>query len=77
MHLFFENVVEDMYKHWRGLFFKDGLENRSEYTINSTTWNHIGESMQNTRHNIPTSFGRSSHNIVSHSAGYKSEEWSR
>ena len=27
MHLFFENITEDMYKHWHGLFFNDNSEN--------------------------------------------------
>lgn len=77
MHLFFENIAEDMYKHWRGLFFKDNSENQNEYTINTKTWNNIGQLIQDAKVHIPASFGRPSRNILLHSAGYKSEEWSK
>ena len=77
MHLFFENIAKDIYNHWRGLFFKDNSENQNEYTVNAATWNHIGQSMQINRRHVPTSFGRPPRNIISHSAGYKAEEWSR
>ena len=40
-------------------------------------WNHIGQLIQNAKSHIPTSFSQPSHNILLHSAGYKSEEWSK
>lgn len=77
MHLFFENIARDIYKHWRGLFFNDNSENQNEYTVQATTWNQIGQSMRTGRHCIPTIFGRPPRNIMLYSAGYKAEEWSR
>ena len=74
MHFFYENIAQDIYKHWCSLFFKDNSENENEYTIHTTTWNQIEQTMQNTRRYIPTSFGRPFHNIMLHSASYKAKE---
>jgi hypothetical protein len=77
MHLYYENIAEDMYRHWRGQFFNDTSENRNEYTISTGSWNNISQLMQNIKRNIPTSYGRPPRHILAHSAGYKAEEWSK
>ena len=75
MHLFFENVVLQMFKLWSAHFFKDDDLNQTSFIISKSSWNSIGTLMQNNKKQIPLIFERSPQNIFKHNAGYKAEEW--
>ena len=44
MHLFFENISINMFKHWSGTFFKSG--NGENYIISNAIWKVIGKTME-------------------------------
>ena len=75
MHLFFENIVSQMFKLWSGHFFKDDNLNQTPFIISKSSWDTIGILMTNNKKQIPLIFGRSPRNIFKHNAGYKAEEW--
>jgi hypothetical protein len=56
MHLFFENVSINMFKHWSGAFFKSG-NNNEDYLISDAIWKIIGKTMEESRRNVPLEFG--------------------
>ncbi|GET53357.1 transposase domain-containing protein [Rhizophagus irregularis DAOM 181602=DAOM 197198] len=76
MHLFFENISINMFKHWSGTYFKDQSLNNEQYVLNSQVWKQIGQIMHECRKQIPLEFGRSPRNIFKHHNGYKAVEWS-
>ena len=76
MHLFFENVAINMFKHWSGTFFKDQSLNDEQYILNSQTWKQIGQMLKDCRKQIPLEFGRPPRNIYKHHNGFKAVEWS-
>ena len=75
MHLFFENVISQMFKLWSAHFFKDDNLNTTLFNISKFSWDSIGLLMQNNKKNMPLVFGRPPQNIFKYNAGYKAEEW--
>jgi hypothetical protein len=75
MHLFFENVSINMFKHWSGAFFKSG-NNNEDYLISDAIWKIIGKTMEESRQNVPLEFGHPPRNIYKHFNGFKAKEWS-
>jgi hypothetical protein len=76
MHLFFENVSINMYKHWSGKFFKYEKLNNQAYIISNKDWGNIGQLMNSGRSHIPLEFGRPPRDISKHYNGFKAAEWS-
>ena len=74
MHLFFENVAPHMFKLWSNQFFKDN-SNILPFVLPKSSWEEIGQKMNENKKNIPLEFGRPPRNIFKHHAGYKAEEW--
>jgi hypothetical protein len=74
MHLFFENISINMFKHWSGMFFKNS--NNEGYIISNTIWKAIGKTIKESRRDIPLEFGRPPHDIYKHFSGFKAKEWS-
>jgi hypothetical protein len=77
MHLIYENIASYIFQHWRGNFFKKGLndQNNGDYVLSNAQWNEIGNEMHSIRKMIPTYLGRPPRNIVLYHNGYKAEEW--
>jgi hypothetical protein len=75
MHLFFEGIAPQMFKLWSSHFFKDDSLNTTPFTIPKSSWDIIGNLMQNNKKKMPLAFGRPPRNIIKHNAGYKAEEW--
>ena len=76
MHLFFENIVIHMYKHWMGTFFKNNDLNNEEFVLSNDIWKEIGNIMHSRRKRMPLEFGQPPRNIFKHSNGFKATEWS-
>jgi hypothetical protein len=76
MHLFFENVSIQMFKHWTGNFFKNINLSDESFILPNNMWKEIGESMHFSRKQIPLDFGRPPRNILKHHNGFKAAEWS-
>ncbi|GET04046.1 transposase domain-containing protein [Rhizophagus clarus] len=74
MHLFFENISINMFKHWNGAYFKNQLLNNEQYVINNHVWKQIGQFMHECCKQIPLEFGRPPRNIYKHHNGYKAIE---
>jgi hypothetical protein len=77
MHLLYENIPAYIFKHWYGCFYSNNNPslNINEYTLQKNVWTTIGQTMEQNRKSIPTSFGRPPRNIVNHHNGFKAEEW--
>ena len=52
MHLFFENIVPQMFRLWSSHFFKDDSSNITPYTIAKPSWDMIGKLMENNKTKI-------------------------
>jgi hypothetical protein len=75
MHLFFENVAPNMFKLWSNQFFKEDNLNILPFILPKSSWEDIGQNMNENKKNMPLEFGRPPRNIFKHHAGYKAEEW--
>src|SRR6266542_5721153 len=73
MHLFFENVAPHMFKLWSNQFFKDN-SNILLFILPKSSWEEIGQKMNENKKNILLEFERPPHNIFKHHAGYKAKE---
>src|SRR6266498_3050209 len=73
MHLFFENVALHMFKLWSNQFFKDN-SNILPFILPKSSWEEIGQKMNENKKNILLEFERPPRNIFKHHAGYKAEE---
>ena len=76
MHLFFENVASHMFKLWSNQFFKDN-SNILPFILPKSSWEEIGQKMNENKKNILLEFGRPPRNIFKHHAGYKAKEWAK
>jgi hypothetical protein len=76
MHLFFENISINMFKHWTGSFLKNINQVNEDYVISNTIWKEIGKTMEKSRQRIPLEFGRPPRDIFKHFNGFKAKEWS-
>jgi len=45
------------------------------FILLKSSWEKIGQKMNENKKNIPLEFGRPPRNIFKHHAGYKAEEW--
>src|SRR6266536_1589249 len=77
MHLFFENVVSQMFKLWSNQFFKeDNLNNLLfSFILSKSFWEEIGQIMNKNKKSVPLKFGRLLYYIFKHHTGYKAKEW--
>src|SRR6266498_2575152 len=57
IHLFFENVVSHMFKLWSNQFFKDN-SNIFPFILSKSSWEEIGQKMNENKKNISLEFGR-------------------
>ena len=73
MHLFFENVASHMFKLWSNQFFKNN-SNILSFILPKSSWEEIGQKMNENKKNILLEFGRLPHNIFKHHAEYKAKE---
>src|SRR6266511_701851 len=74
MHLFFENVASHMFKLWSNQFFKDN-SNILSFILPKSSWEEIGQKMNENKKNILLEFGRPLCNIFKHHVEYKAKEW--
>src|SRR6266508_7056790 len=74
IHLFFENVTSHMFKLWSNQFFKDN-SNILPFILLKSSWEEIGQKINENKKNILLEFERPPCNIFKHYAGYKAEEW--
>lgn len=75
LHLFFENTIPNMIRHWRGKF--GGLNARSEnYIIHPDIWEVIGEETAASMKTIPSAFVGHMPNIATDQGLYKGEFYS-
>ena len=76
MHLFFENVAINMFKHWTGIFYKRIDTSNDPFVLPKNTWKEIGELMHSNHKQMPLEFGRPLRNIQKYHNGFKAAEWS-
>ena len=62
MHLFFENVVSQMYAHWTGKYFK-GESFNDDYELSKLQWESIGTQIEKIKKDMPVEIGRPSRDI--------------
>ncbi|KAA8910745.1 hypothetical protein FN846DRAFT_757408, partial [Sphaerosporella brunnea] len=76
MHLFYENIVPNMVRHYRGVFFKPALDTSNDsWNVQPAHWTQIGQYQQTSRDTLPASFGRAPRNFASHCHEFSGEEW--
>ncbi|KAF5315532.1 hypothetical protein D9611_004820 [Ephemerocybe angulata] len=74
MHLFLENVIQNLFKFWRGEY--KGLdEGEQSYEIAPHIWNDIGDETAAAVENIPAHFVRVLRNINTDRSGFTAESW--
>lgn len=72
MHVFLENIIPTMVKHWTDTFKFGG-----EYVLPQDTWNEIGDIMKSATSTIPSQFGRGLPHIGTNRTWYTAEAWSQ
>jgi hypothetical protein len=74
LHLFAENAIPNMRKHWTGQF--KGLDTGTEsYKIEDKVWQQIGIETMNAVKEIPSSYVRVLGDIYKDSGNYTAESW--
>jgi hypothetical protein len=74
MHLFLENIVQNLVLFWTGSF--KGLDTgKEDYEIEPHIWEKIGEETEAAVPEIPSSFVRSLKNIAVDRSGFTAESW--
>ena len=84
MHLLYENIVKQMFNHWRGKFFihekteetgskpQKFKQSGEPYCIPKAIWLQVGEVMKRSQHTFPGLFDDTVRSISNWSHGYKS-----
>lgn len=75
LHLFFENTIPNLIRHWRGTF-KDVDSGAEEYLIHPTVWEAIGQETADAMATIPSAFVGKMPNIAKDQNLYKGEFYS-
>ena len=75
MHLFFENLVPNMIKHWTGKFKKLD-QGTGHYRLDNNVWNEIGRLTAEATCTIPAAFVGTLPDIVQDQILYKAEAYS-
>ncbi|KAI5810374.1 hypothetical protein BZA77DRAFT_254968, partial [Pyronema omphalodes] len=82
MHLWWENIIPDLVKHWRGKFFSDLATANinpeaaaDEYNIPPSIWLDISRDMVASANTFPTLFGDPIRNFAEHCHHLKAAEW--
>jgi hypothetical protein len=75
MHVFLENVVPTLVKHWTGKF--KGMDTgKEDYQIADHIWAEVGEETAAAIANIPAAFVRVLGNIADDHSSFTAESWS-
>jgi hypothetical protein len=74
MHLFFENVAPQMFKHWSGKFFNN-LLSYNDYELSKSQWETIGTKIEKIKRDMPTDIRHPLRDIFKYHNGYKAVEW--
>ncbi|RPB09159.1 hypothetical protein P167DRAFT_470209, partial [Morchella conica CCBAS932] len=77
MHLWWENIIPDLVKHWRGKFSatKKFVQTNDEYNIRPSIWLDISRDMVASANTFPTLFGDPIRNFAEHCHHLKAAEW--
>ncbi|KAI5817876.1 hypothetical protein BZA77DRAFT_224626, partial [Pyronema omphalodes] len=76
MHLFWENIIPDMVRHWRGKFHTLNTKASEEpWHIASERWNALGSNMLASNSMFPAHFGESLRDFAAHGHHMKAAEW--
>ena len=69
MHLYFENIVPQMFAHWTQNIFKENLSEINDYELSKKQWESIEEQMDKMKTDMPSDIGRPPRNIYKYHNG--------
>ncbi|RPB17400.1 hypothetical protein P167DRAFT_479756, partial [Morchella conica CCBAS932] len=75
MHLWWENVIPDLFRHWRGKFSTGAPMDDDPYNISPEDWLRIGKDMASSAGTFPASFGEPIRDFAEHCQHLKAAEW--
>ncbi|KAI5839074.1 hypothetical protein DFP73DRAFT_484544, partial [Morchella snyderi] len=75
MHLWFENIIPDLVKHWRGKYRPKVVQTDDEYNIALSDWEWISSDIATSSSTFPALFGSVLRNFLEHVHELTASEW--